>query len=92
MDFEKAQIDLTNHYENNKNIASSEVEEIPEFKINSIECLGANLQLMFTLMKESIRKSIDPSFLIKAIGLDKNIQQVLSFLLVKMKTQEKPRK
>jgi hypothetical protein len=31
---------------------------------------------MFTLMKESIRKSIDPNFFIKFCGLDENMQQV----------------
>jgi hypothetical protein len=88
MDFEKAQIDLTHRFQNDNNLDAAtaaavaaaangdDSEAIPELKITSIECLGANLQLMFTLMKESIRRSIDPSFLIKAIGLDKNIQQV----------------
>lgn len=47
-----------------------------EFRIESNECMATNLQLMFTLMKETVRKSIDPSFFIKALGLDENIQQV----------------
>ena len=52
---------------------------MPSLKFESNECLGANLQMMFTLMKESVRKSIDPNFFIRAIGLDENMQQV--FLL-----------
>jgi hypothetical protein len=35
-----------------------------------------NLQLIFTLMKETIRKSIDPGFFVKTMGLDETIQQV----------------
>ena len=72
MEFEKVEL-------NQKSIES---ENLPEFEIKPVECLGANLQLMFTLMKESIRKSIDPSFLIHAIGLDQNIQQVLIILSI----------
>ena len=49
---------------------------MPVLKFESNECLGANLQMMFTLMKESVRKSIDPNFFIRAIGLDENMQQV----------------
>jgi translation initiation factor 2 beta subunit (eIF-2beta)/eIF-5 len=74
MDFEKAIM----HFDNlpdTKGSADSE-ETIPQFKITSMECLGANLQLVFNIMRESIRKSLDPSFLINAIGLDQNIQQV----------------
>ena len=58
---------------------SQTAEILPEFQIKPIECLGTNLQLTFTLMKESIRRSIDPSFFIKAIGLDENIQQVSNY-------------
>ena len=49
---------------------------MPSLKIKQTDCVATNLQLIFTLMKESIRKSIDPNFFIKALGLDENMQQV----------------
>jgi ubiquitin carboxyl-terminal hydrolase 48 len=54
-------------------------QQLAEFKVKPSECLATNLQLVFTLMKESIRKSINPGFFIKAIGLDASEQQVKSF-------------
>ena len=48
------------------------------------DCLGINLQLVFSLMKESIRKSIDPNFFIKALGLDENMQQVYKLFLLRL--------
>ena len=62
--------------EENSSPNSEESESMPVLKFESSECLGANLQMMFTLMKESVRKSIDPNFFIRAIGLDENMQQV----------------
>lgn len=53
-------------------------QQLAEFKVKPSECLATNLQLVFTLMKESIRKSINPGFFIKAIGLDATEQQVNS--------------
>lgn len=50
-------------------------QSIPEFVIEPLECLGASFQLIFTLMKETIRKSIDTSFFIQSIGLDQHVQQ-----------------
>jgi hypothetical protein len=59
-------------------IIENSADALPLLKLkNSNECLAANLQLIFTLMKESIRKSIDPNFFIKALGLDENMQQVI---------------
>lgn len=49
---------------------------MPELVIEPLECLGSSFQLIFTLMKETIRKSIDTSFFIQSIGLDQHIQQV----------------
>lgn len=54
---------------------------MPELRLKSNDCLATNLQLVFSLMKETIRKSIDPSFFIKALGLDEHIQQVRTFEL-----------
>lgn len=74
-------IELDDKYANEENFMS---DQMPEFRTKSNECLATNFQLIFTLMKETIRKSIDPSFFIKALGLDENIQQVklvLSLLL-----------
>ena len=49
---------------------------IPKFQVDKFECIAKNLQLLFSLMKESIRRSLDPEFFIKALGLDENMQQV----------------
>lgn len=57
-------------------------DAMPSLNVEYNECLGANLQMMFALMKESVRKSIDPNFFIRAIGLDENMQQVLIDLLL----------
>jgi len=51
-------------------------EIIPKFQVDKFECIAKNLQLIFSLMKESIRRSLDPEFFIKALGLDENMQQV----------------
>jgi hypothetical protein len=50
--------------------------KLTELKISASDCIATNLQFMFTLMKETIRKSIDPNFFIKFCGLDENMQQV----------------
>lgn len=47
-----------------------------DFRVKPHECLATNLQLLFTLMKETVRKSINPEFFVKAIGLDASEQQV----------------
>jgi hypothetical protein len=58
-----------------KNEVESLIDEIPNFQVEHT-CIAVNSQLMFSLMKESIRKSLDPNFFIKALGLDENMQQV----------------
>jgi len=55
------------------------LDEIPSFQVDQHTCIAVNSQLMFSLMKESIRKSLDPNFFIKALGLDENMQQVYKF-------------
>ena len=62
-----------NYVEDNLSNKSS---KMPELSLKSNECLVSNLQMLFTLLNETIRKSIDPSFFVKALGLDQNIQQV----------------
>lgn len=54
---------------------TNEMEKVPAFKLKPIDCIGKCLQIVFALMKESTRKSIDPNFFIKALGLDENMQQ-----------------
>lgn len=56
---------------------SSEVsEKMPVLNLRTPDSIGKSLQIVFALMKESVRKSIDPNFFIKALGLDENMQQV----------------
>lgn len=62
--------------DSSKEKSSEDEEKIPSFKIVSSKCIAFNLQLIFYLLKESVRKSIDPNFFIKALGLDENMQQV----------------
>lgn len=50
-------------------------DTLPQLNLKSIDCIGKSLQIVFTLMKESQRKSIDPNFFIKTLGLDENMQQ-----------------
>ncbi len=57
-------------------------EKLPDLKFNPSNSITFNLQLIFNLLKESIRKSIDPNFFIKALGLDENMQQVCNFVAV----------
>lgn len=57
-------------------------EDDLEFRVKSHECLATNLQLLFTLMKETVRKSINPAFFVKAIGLDTSEQQVVQAYLI----------
>lgn len=62
--------------EQEQGATADEMEKVPAFKLKPIDCIGKCLQIVFTLMKESTRKSIDPNFFIKALGLDENMQQV----------------
>ena len=58
------------------------LEDIPTFQVDKNKCIALNTQLIFSLMKDSIRKSLDPNFFIKALGLDEHMQQVIFFLLI----------
>jgi len=51
-------------------------DNMPTLKLKVTNCIGKSLQILFALMKESKRRSIDPNFFIKALGLDENMQQV----------------
>jgi hypothetical protein len=49
---------------------------LPKLKIKTTDCIGANLQMIFTLMKNTLRRSIDIKFFINTLGLDSDMQQV----------------
>lgn len=68
--FEQMQLDYDEENLENKS------ETMREFRVKPSQCLATNLQLIFSLMKDTIRKSINPEFFIKAIGLDASEQQV----------------
>ena len=72
----QAPFEPVNANDNDVNGAENVLETMPVFKINDVDCLGKCLQIVFALMKESKRKSIDTNFFIKALGLDENMQQV----------------
>jgi len=60
-------------------------ESMPVLKLKATDCIGKSLQIVFTFMKESRRKSIDPNFFIKALGLDENMQQVSELVFIMLK-------
>ncbi|CAF0845967.1 unnamed protein product, partial [Brachionus calyciflorus] len=66
-------VDLEEDYVE-KNLTNTS-DKLPELKLKSNDCLATNLQMIFTLMKDTVRKSIDPGFFVKALGLDENMQQ-----------------